>query len=148
MPLEFWFPSVPVPENAVFQFEKIIGHQLPHEYRHFLMVFNGGSKPIKENFVVSETQERTMLSDFYSLDHAGRGELHAEYIAMREELPSSCLSIGQDIGGNKLCLVVEGVELGKVLFLDHERRSFVKKISRDDLAVCADSFGRLLTFFE
>ena len=148
MALEFWFPSSSASETAVSQFEALIGRKLPHVYLEFMTCFNGGSKPVKENFVVLETGERTMMSDFYSISEGGGGELYDEYVAMKDELPPSCLSVGRDIGGNKLCLVLEGPEQGQVLFYDHERRSFTRKATRADLALCAKSFNQLLGYFE
>lgn len=144
MAIEFWFPNPPVEESAIVNFEALLGGRLPESYRGFMVLSNGGSKPKQENFTVLETGERTMLSDLYPLTPDGKGELFDEFIALRQEIPEYLISIGHDIGGNKLCLVIAGSELGKLLFYDHELRSFNKKSTRENFNVCANSFDEFL----
>ncbi|MEN3940567.1 SMI1/KNR4 family protein [Prosthecobacter sp. SYSU 5D2] len=140
MTFEFWFPNPPVEESVIMSFETFVGCKLPDSYREFLALSNGGEKPKLENFTVLETGERTMLSTLYSLAPDGKGELFDEYLALRQEIPADLISIGHDIGGNKLCLAIQGSERGKLLFYDHELRSFNRKSTRKNFNVCANSF--------
>ncbi len=144
MAIEFWFPNPPIMESAIVNFETFVGSRLPDSYRGFMVLSNGGSKPKQENFTVLETRERTMLSDLYPLTSDGKGELFDEFLTLRQEIPGNLISIGRDIGGNKVCLVIDGNEFGKILFYDHELRSFNRKSSRKNFNVCANSFDEFL----
>lgn len=143
--MEFWFPSTSVSESAVEAFEAEIGRRLPVSYRKFMVAYNGGSKPVNERFQVTETGERSLLAELYGLSEDGQGELLAEYHAVKHELPEHCLSIGHDIGGNKLCLVISGNEIGSILWFDHELRSFTRRISRADMKMCAKTFEEFVS---
>lgn len=138
--MEFWFPSTSVGESAVQAFEARIGRSLPSAYRRFMVEINGGSKPVNEQFQITETGERSLLAELYSLSEDGKGELLAEHHAMKDELPNGCLSIGHDIGGNKICLMISGDESGHILWFDHEVRSLTSPIRREDMKICAETF--------
>lgn len=143
--MEFWFPSTSVSESAVAAFEVEIGRRLPSAYRKFMVEHNGGSKPVNERFQVTETGERSLLAELYSLSEDGKGELLAEHHAMKHELPENCLSIGHDIGGNKICLMIFGNEVGRILWFDHELRSFTRRISRAEMKMCAETFEEFVS---
>jgi hypothetical protein len=148
MKIEFWFPNETFGNAAVEKFEQLIGNHLPESFRRFLSEQNGGNKPKKENFSVLSTGERTMLSVLYKIDCEGRGELYDEYIAFKSELPDGIISIGGDIGGNKICLNLSGAAAGEVLFYDHEIRPTFGKIPEQKLGFCAGSFAEFIEQLE
>lgn len=130
-------------EESVKAFEEMIGFRLPADYRSFLLTTNGGQKPNPEGFK-TETGERSMLSYLYPVGD-GRGyDLQAHFLHMRSELPNGVIRIGEDIGGNPICLVVTGEDKGAVLFMDHEVETGLHENGWDNLYFCARSFTEFL----
>jgi hypothetical protein len=136
------FPSTD--EAGVREYETLIGHSLPTDFREFLLKTNGGKKPKPEGFRV-ETGETSMVSVFYPIGKRGTfHDLGGQFLTMRNELPEGVIPIGQDIGGNTLCLAVAGEDAGAVLFMDHEVETGPHKDGWDNLYFCARSFSEFL----
>ena len=66
------------------------------------------------------------------------------FVSMRDELPKGVVPIGQDMGGNTLCLAVTGEDTGTVLFMDHEAETGPHEDGWENLYVCARSFTEFL----
>lgn len=133
----------PSNEEAIAAFEQLIGEQLPTDYRNFLLKTNGGAQPDPEGFRV-ETGERSMLAVLYSLGDGKAYDLKAHFLHLKEELPSGVIPIGQDIGGNSICLALTGQDVGAVLFMDHEVKTGSHEDGWDNLFFCARNFTEFL----
>jgi SMI1-KNR4 cell-wall len=130
-------------EQSVEEFEQLIGSPLPADYRSFLLTTNGGQKPEPEGFK-TETGERSMLSYLYPVGDGNGYDLQAHFHQMRSELPNGVIRIGEDIGGNPICLAVTGEAAGAVLFMDHEVATGSHEEGWDNLYFCARSFTEFM----
>lgn len=129
-------PHGPLKERRLLQFERRLGRSLPPAYRQFLLDCNGGiprqppadevGTPMYELFALYDQAAND--DSILSLD-AALADLRAE-TNRRDVVP-----IGQDLGGNYLCLELSGQGAGKVFFYDHELEDFVPS---------ADDFRQLL----
>ena len=133
----------PTSDEALTAFEQQIGEPLPADYRSFLLKTNGGEQPDPEGFRV-ETGEGSMLAILYPVGDGTGYDLTAHFNHMKEELPSGVIPIGQDIGGNAICLAVAGEDTGAVLFMDHEVETGPHEDGWDNLYFCARSFTEFL----
>ena len=144
MNLRFRAAFPPTDEAAVREYEALIGHSLPADYREFLLNTNGGKQPEPESFRV-ETGEKSMMSVFFPIGRRGTFyDLGGQFLTMRDELPGGVIPIGQDIGGNPICLAISGEDAGAVLFMDHEAETGSHSDGWDNLYFCARSFTEFI----
>jgi hypothetical protein len=99
--------------RALRKVEKVIGADLPSQYREFLAK-HGGGRPVPATFRVGEGIGGT-INEFYDIDG-----LSDTYRVFQGRIPAHLLAIGYDGCGNQVCLAVSGEELGSVWFWDHE----------------------------
>ena len=95
-----------------------LGVELPHEYRVFLLQHNGG-EPVPPYFRIGKGGSQ--LSFFLSVG-AERAifDLVSTTHSFRSRIPAELLPVGEDAGGNFVCIGVSGEHRGKVFFWDHE----------------------------
>jgi hypothetical protein len=110
-----------ITENDVIAFEAKIGIDLPLEYRQFLLTYNGGVPalivfPIKEN----KRDTRSMLQILFGLKQEGVNSLEHRVDEIGERFPIDLLPIGNDLGGNIICISIRGVNRGKIFFWELE----------------------------
>lgn len=143
MNVKFLITYQPTDEQSVEKFEELIGFPLPADYRSFLLTTNGGHKPKPEGFK-TETGESSMLSYLYPVSDEEGYDLQEHFHDMRAKLPTGVIRIGEDIGGNPICLALTGNDEGAVLFMDHEVETSPREDGWDNLYFCARSFTEFM----
>jgi hypothetical protein len=103
----------PATKQDVMHFEMGIAAVLPDDYREFLLRYNGGH-PDPAAFRGSSVNG---FFGFCQKHHC----LLCNYYMLQSRFPFGVIPIGDDAGGNIICLTVSKPEHGKVLFWDHER---------------------------
>jgi hypothetical protein len=110
-----------VTEEDVRHFEHTIDHELPPDYRSFLLDVNGGYAP-SSHCVSRMRKDTTVLNSFYSLntpDDAGdlaSAQLYPPYPL--NDLPKDGIAIAYDDTGSRIVVILAGPQRGEVWFLD------------------------------
>ena len=128
--MKFYDSGEQVTKDCIERFEKKMGLSFPIDYKAFMMQVNGGtpeedlvfnfidvitnktnSSDLRELFVFYEEQEDDSFDDIYRI-----------YNTMVEEktIPHFFLPIGDDSGGNPICMNLSKNEYGSIWFCDHE----------------------------
>jgi hypothetical protein len=76
--------------------------------------FNGGENPDRSVFRV-ETGEKSIVRSLFSVQ-----QIFDEVKKLRAFLSPEMVPIGNDVGGNRLCISIAGDSVGHVFFWDHE----------------------------
>jgi hypothetical protein len=141
MKINFRRKGIPLAQRDIENFEKTIKVRLPEDYKRFLAEQNGGEKPDAEIFRLA-TGGSSILSRLFPIgDGKGRDVLGFAR-QLRDELPVGVIPIGQDIGGNYLCLSTDGLTTGQIFLLNHDEspsRSPAEKWNK--LIFCESSFS-------
>jgi hypothetical protein len=137
----------------VERFERELGHELPEDYRQFLVDVNGG-QPAIERAVFRLRKDRTILNNLLSLNDPDEGNDLATNQRLsghpRNDLPRDAMTIGYDAGGSRIVLILAGPHRGEVWFLDlGNQRSTgsnprVEWFDRRDVWKLADSFAEFM----
>ena len=119
----YYYVVPPVdPVDAILSFadlEQILEHQLPMEYREFIVTYGGIALdgyvefPIKSKCGLGDSD---YLDVVYTLRSDDGYNLQKNLEASASMLPDGFLPIGQDPFGNLICLVVSGEKSGWVYF--------------------------------
>lgn len=92
---------------------------LPPKYKNFLLQWNGGS-PVPDMFMISDEQGASVVNVFN-----GIGEMYDNLEKVMEiyedRLPEGFIPIGDDPGGNVLCVGTKELYAEKIYFWDHEQ---------------------------
>ncbi len=133
-------PEVTVADVAAF--EKRIGHELPEDYRAFLLEVNGGqTADTHADFAKGVVNQRFSLNE-----SADESDLLTSFDDLQKDLPSlPRLYIGHDDGGARLLLALDGDHRGEVWLQviearRHDANPRVLWHDRRDFTKIADSF--------
>ncbi|ALV02480.1 SMI1/KNR4 family protein [Bacillus velezensis] len=114
------------------EIERIIGNQLPSDYKDFLKEYGGCYldskkttneveydvcyKPIEKDPWIGKEDDTQLLENFYGLanDHNSLQEAINTY---SDRFPRNIIPIASSAGGNEICMDIDNE---KVLFWDHE----------------------------
>ncbi len=142
----------PIDEMSIHKFEKEIGHELPDDYKNFLLAHNGGEP---EFYIFSKNNElgKIVLNTFYGLNiDDDYDDLLNVYHSLKDRIPSQFIPIGDDPGGNQFLLGISSPYNGKIYFWDHntelENYDFTKNELPKNLYKLADSFDEFLNQLE
>jgi hypothetical protein len=128
--------------TEIAKFEREISAQLPTDYREFLLKHNGGS-PKPNSFKIADGSTSCVNWLFglgsVSNDHSIRKEL----INYHDRIPKELLPIGDDPGGNVICLSIRGKTMGHVFFWDHEEEAD-EDPTWENVHLIANSFNEFL----
>ena len=118
--------------------EKRIGAKLPADYRAFLSTFDGTLPPQRSFKVRRDYWDE--LNELWPLK--GRDRSVAGGWGLLTDKEAHLLVIGDDGGGNWICLAVRGPagERGKIFFIDHE----YSPGERQRIVKLADSFDQFM----
>jgi hypothetical protein len=143
-----------VTEAAVHRFEQRLGHELPDDYRRFLLEVNGGRTAETHcRFTMHRATRRTetVLNALLSLDDPNESrDLATRQLYGEDRLPGS-LQIGSDDGGSRVVLVLSGPHRGEIWMLDRVdprpsgSNPRVDWFDRRDVWKLADSFAEFMT---
>jgi SMI1/KNR4 family protein SUKH-1 len=141
--------------DAVRRLERQLGHELPEDYRCFLLEVNGG-RPARTHrtFVMQRAgrhRDETTLDTLHSLDDPDEDhDLAAHQLFRHEDYPENGLRIGYDAFGSALVLILSGPHRGEVWYFDIEDDSEdrptdrVEWFDRRDVWKLADSFAEFM----
>lgn len=103
----------------IARFEQKNNLKLSDQYKRFLLEYNGGY--VEPNvFKISEEQGESALNILYGLDISeDYDELSSVYETMDGIIPSNFISIGDDAGGNQICLGLDELYCGKIFIWIH-----------------------------
>jgi hypothetical protein len=138
--------AMPPASGELAELEARLGVTLPDDYRNFLQEQNGGY--LDENFLPPEANASVRY--LYSAgpnDHEHIDDLESAFhsfylpdVDLEYRLRTGMLPIGEDEGGNRICLRVSGEDRGSVWFWAHDAA-----LGEDPFERLADGFGE---FFE
>jgi len=146
-----YFQGHKLTQEDIINLERQLEHEIPNEYARFLLAYNGGM-PQQNCHDAHGTAGRRIgsvicVEMLYSL--AGKSEVVKEthsiewnYSVYRGRIPENFLPIGEDGGGNQVCISLYGEDAGCVWYWDHN-----KEIIPPDYSNCykvADNFQALL----
>jgi hypothetical protein len=109
-------------EVDITALEREIRVNLPHEYKNFLLECNNGSPepygvPIEN---CPQCGQFVWLHLFFGIDSLHETyDIAYIYHIVKDRIPSDCIPIATDPGGNLICLSVSGTNVGYVWFWDH-----------------------------
>jgi cell wall assembly regulator SMI1 len=135
----------PAPGEAISELEARLGVSLPDDYRSFLREQNGGY--LDDNFLPPEGDASARY--LYSAgpnDHEHIDDLESAFhylylpdVDAEYRLRTGMLPVGEDEGGNRVCLKVAGEDYGSVWFWTHDAT-----LDEDPFERLADSFSEFL----
>jgi hypothetical protein len=109
-------------QDEIVELENRIGAPLPSDYKSFLLNYNGGCPdPNEFAYIEGNMQKYAILQMFLGFSNITYRSLYyaIEVFKERDErLPSNLIPIANDVGGNLICISVEGDDVGKVYFWD------------------------------
>ncbi|WP_025684906.1 SMI1/KNR4 family protein [Paenibacillus maysiensis] len=112
-------PPLTLEEIEEFEIEHDV--KFTEQYKKFLQESNGGY-PVPNMFKISDEQGEDVLNVFY-----GIGDMYSnleDYLDIYEDrLPQGFIPIGNDPGGNVICLGTNTEYYEKIYFWDHEEES-------------------------
>jgi SMI1 / KNR4 family (SUKH-1) len=143
-----------VSDDAVRRIEQQLGHELPTDYRDFLLEVNGG-RPARTHraFMMQRAgnhRDETTLDTLHSLDDPDEDhDLAAHQLFRREDYPENGLRIGYDAFGSALVLILSGPHRGELWMLDGDSRPTgsnprVEWFDRRDVWRLAGSFAEFM----
>ena len=116
-------PRNKLTEQEIDSFEESMNIKLPIEYRSFLLKYNGGKPepnliPIKDN----PSDSHAMLIRLYCLAKGDNLDIIQKNKWLKGRLPNGFLAIGEDPGGNFICIDVLS-NTGKIYFWAYEEEA-------------------------
>lgn len=122
----------PLTESEIQNLEKTIGERLTEPYRSLLAKYGNWSFSEFVSYPCSNLtmmeiirgkpinlSENNWLSYMYGGAEDDTYSLQRAIKTYKERMPETLIPIGDDGGGNKICLGVSGEEKGKVFYWDH-----------------------------
>ena len=141
-----------VSEDDVRRFEQHLGHELPADYRRFLLDVNGGRAPRSHRVFTLQRDARrdeSALDNLFRLNAPdGQDDLATAQLYRDPKPPEGFLEIGYDGFGCPLVLPLVGQHRGEVWYFDieddSEDRAGVDWFDRRDVWKLADSFAEFM----
>lgn len=148
VPIQMMDSGPSITERDIERVEQEFCIQFPADYRSFLLKHNGG-RPDPSVFPIPDDlmpDQSSILDWFYGIDPTDEyNDIPRNINVFRDRIPADCVPIGCDPGGNQICLVVSGDEVGQLYFWDHEMEADEGEApSYDNMALIAESIGDLL----
>lgn len=106
-------------ELTVSEFEKRMEIRLPDAYRKFLLQYNV-AMPSAQKFITEQKNTESVEVFFGLTDKKLLDLSHNRVKGVVNDIPREYLPIGEDGGGNKICIKISDYENGSVWFFDHE----------------------------
>lgn len=137
----------PVSDADLKNYEEKIGIEFPQDYKEFLKEYSGQSFEREPRFPYLEDYpggKHGIFSIFYGIMPGDSYDLIEAVNTYKGRINNDLLPIGEDPGGNIICLAVKGENSGKVYFWDHEEEKVVPNDSKTDdtnLYLVSNSFA-------
>jgi len=137
-----------VSEEQIAAVERQLGSSLPRDYRDFLLAHNGGRVRPAVFSVHGNPHfgSKCVVHFFNAIDPGKSHDLLWKAEIYRNRMPLGFLSVASDPGGNQICLVLSGSNIGKVVFWDHHCEEMDEDMppSEDNVYLIANSFTEFL----
>lgn len=146
--MEFLRENGGIASRSITNFENKYSIVLPISYRKFLIQFNGGlTAKGSEVFLINEYQKSSIIDKFYGLNIKESSNIEFYLDNYYDIFPGGIIPIGEDPGGNYICLNANGNEdYGKIYFYDHEidNENEDGTLNWNNLYLIANSFTEFL----
>lgn len=106
-------------DQTIKLFESFLEINLPKSYKSFLKSSNGGY-PELNCFNFFGEDSGSSIHYFYGINADPDYDIVKDLKVYKDRVPSDCLPIAYDEGGNLICLILKGSEREKIYFWDHE----------------------------
>jgi hypothetical protein len=112
--------------EKIAEIEKTIAHQLPQQYKDFILKFNGGKTDLNCFKVHYNGQEwaddieEALLRSFHSMPEHKYYNFLKNQRFYKDRVPSDTILIADTPGRDKVLLGVEGENMGKVFYWNGE----------------------------
>ncbi len=137
----------PISEAELSSIENTLVVTFPSDYRLFLVQYGCATF---EEYVDFQPLDRLPshisaegtghFAYFYGAESEEANSLSSNIKAFRGRIPGTMIPIGDDGGGNQICLGIRGTALGKVFYWDHEAEADEdENADRDSHEVAATS---------
>lgn len=138
-------------EATIRMVERQSGRKIPHHYRDFLKLHNGG-KPTPSNFTFRGAKKRIEKGSVKSFLGIGTGVVTLDLLYVLQtfgsRMPSRMYPIARDPGGNLIVVSDAGEDEGQVFLWDHEREADDGPPHEDNLFNLADSLQQFIDRLE
>jgi hypothetical protein len=143
------FQQIPLASIEHFFDEQRVS--VPVDYEKFLYEYNGGF-PKPNVFITENKKESSACEVLFGIDDGVTQYKHLTLnenwndLTKLESMPKEIYPIGQDGGGNQVCICLEGENYGKIYFYDHEwwNEDNEGNITWENLYLIANSFTEFL----
>lgn len=135
----------PITMSDIEDIERYLGHNLPEDYRRFLLQHNGGRVSPSEVLTGDSIYPLKHVNYLYGVkDDIESCTLRCSHYGMRERSRPELLPIGNDGGPDLFCLVLFGPDQGKIVFWDCREMWLRPPPDPLDVYPVADSFTDFL----
>lgn len=122
----------PLTLKEIEEFEATKGINIPKKFKEFLLDSNGGF-PEPNEFLISDEQGSSCVNILFGI-HSEKFDNLSKYVERyKNRLPKGFIPIGDDPGGNLLCVGIEGEYTDQIHFWDHEEELDEDGNSRMDM---------------
>ena len=125
-------PNKKLSLQEIEEFEIQYNITLPEKYKKFLLQSNGG-KPEMNVFFISKDQGSSLVRGLFGLYIGGYKDLVQNIEIYDGRLPKGFLPIGDDPGGNLLCVGTDEKYYDNIYFWDHEEEVTERDYSKNGL---------------
>ncbi|MBZ0320168.1 MAG: SMI1/KNR4 family protein [Anaerolineae bacterium] len=138
----------PITDADIQAVEQQLNIKFPDDYRRFLLAHNGG-RPKLGVFLIPDDpipNQSSILNWFYCIDPTDYNyDILRNAEIFKDRMPPEFIPIGEDPGGNQICLVISGEDKGMIFFWDHEQEMDEgEPPTYDNLFFIADNIDDLL----
>lgn len=132
--------------RELVMFTKKVGYKLPDDYIDFLKKYNGGDVKNSFGMYYKNGKKKFILTLMFGLGVKSDEDLMRQFEIYINRIPTTCIPVGRDAGGNLICLHLSEDKYGYVYFWDHEEELEHEedKMTINDLYFIADSFEKFL----
>jgi len=135
----------PVKLEDINKFEKEIGHQLPSDYKEFLLKQNGG-KPSTRRYITKDGAVESSVIMLLPLADIDSANLRRNYLIFNKAnlIPRNLLPIAEAIRMHQICISLYGEDVGAVYhwLADDEDEEIIP--SYDNMYLIAGSFTEFI----
>jgi hypothetical protein len=122
----------PMTEEELAAIERSLGERLPEDFRDFLRTYGDAMfealtffRPVRSSSISSSPFGRSRILEGGAFSHfygssAAKQSLAESITLYKGRMPDTIIPIGDEGGGNQICLGIKGDERGKVYYWDHE----------------------------
>jgi cell wall assembly regulator SMI1 len=138
--------------QEINELEKLVGLNLPHEYKQHLLNYNGGQCiPNVFSFKEDGIETKSMIDWFLAI-YEGEYDNLESYLNIfkieEKRMPSHMFPIAHDPLGNLICISCSTHDYGYIYFWDHEKEvNYVISGDEDysNLILVANSFNEFIS---